>query len=65
MTQTIWNQRYNPCKGCKDRYRACQDTCKKPERLAWLEEQKKINENRRNYRAPAWVRPESRVRKWK
>lgn len=43
----------NPCKGCPDRYTACADHCEKPERLAWVEEQKKIRENRRAHYALA------------
>ena len=26
-----------PCYKCTDRYRACQDTCRKPEYIAWRE----------------------------
>ncbi|MBO5953463.1 MAG: hypothetical protein J6Q53_05025 [Oscillospiraceae bacterium] len=48
------NERYNPCKGCPDRYLACSDHCKKPERLAWLEEQEIIRQNRKKYSCPIW-----------
>lgn len=61
MMQHLNSQRPNPCHHCPDRYIACSDHCKKPERLAWVAEMKKINVNRRNYRAPAWVRPEGHV----
>ena len=52
MTETIFNGRYNPRKGCQDRYPACSDHCQKPEFLAWKEEQAKIKEARRNYLPP-------------
>lgn len=41
--------RYNPCKGCKDRYPACSDHCEKPDKLAWNAEQEKIREAKRRY----------------
>lgn len=63
MIETVCNHRPNPCRGCPDRYPACQDHCQKPERLAWKAEQEKIRENRKNYRAPAWIRHESLVRR--
>ena len=65
MTEYLNSQRPNPCKDCKERYISCQDKCQKPERLAWLAEMKKINENRRKYQSPAWARRESRVRRHK
>lgn len=65
MTETINSQRPNPCHHCQDRYLACQDYCQKPERLAWLAEMKKINENRRKYRTPVWFSQESYVRRHK
>ena len=55
MTQTFAARRYNPCKGCQDRYPACSDHCEKPEFLAWKEEQALIRKNRRDYRPPAWM----------
>lgn len=58
MTETIFNGRHNPCKGCKDRYPACSAHCQKPEFLAWQEEQDKIREARRNYLPPRWKYPE-------
>ena len=57
------NERPNPCKDCLDRYPACSDHCKKPEKLAWKAEQEKIRENRKNYRSPAWIRRESLIRR--
>ena len=65
MTETLNSQRPNPCHNCPDRYIACGDHCRKPERLAWLEERRKIRENRKNYRAPAWISQESYVRRHK
>lgn len=62
MSSVYSNQRPNPCNGCPDRYIACSDHCQKPEHLEWKEEQEKIRENRKNYRAPAWVRQESSTR---
>jgi endogenous inhibitor of DNA gyrase (YacG/DUF329 family) len=41
--------RFNPCKGCADRYPACSGKCKKPEFLAWKSEQEKIRANRAKY----------------
>ena len=38
--------RKTPCQGCPDRYTACSDHCKKPEFLAWKEEQETIRRNR-------------------
>lgn len=57
MTGTITSERYNPCKGCPDRYRACSDHCKKPEYLKWKAEQETIRKNRKNYMSnstPIW-----------
>lgn len=65
MTEYLNSQRPNPCHNCPDRYIACQDHCRKPERLAWLAEMKKINEARRKYQAPIWASEEPRVRKHK
>lgn len=42
--------RNNPCYGCPDRYPACSDHCRKPDFLAWREEQEKIRANREKYR---------------
>ena len=58
MTETLNSQRYNPCKGCPDRYYACSDHCQKPEYLAWKEEQARIKKAKDNYRPPSWARPE-------
>ena len=33
-----------------------------PERLKWLEESRKITENRKKYRPPVWASPEGYVR---
>ena len=38
--------RYNPCRGCQDRYPACSDHCEKPDFLEWKLEQALIRENR-------------------
>ena len=62
MTETLQSQRYNPCKGCPPRSAehpdgrtpGCSDHCKKPEYLAWKEEQETIRRNKRNYQCPAW-----------
>ena len=35
MGKPLWNDRYNPCKGCPDRYPACSGKCEKPEFLAF------------------------------
>lgn len=51
---TIRSRRPNPCKGCPDRYPACSARCRKPEKLAWEEEQKKIREARKRYECPIW-----------
>jgi hypothetical protein len=48
----------NPCKDCPDRYPACSGHCKKPEYLAYREEQAKIKAARDAYHSPAWVSPE-------
>lgn len=62
MTETIRSGRHNPCKGCPDRYTACSDHCKKPEYLAWKEEQARIREARRKYKPGAWQYPEASVK---
>ena len=49
MTETIRNFRYQPCKGCPDRYTACSDHCQKPDFLKWKAEQAKIREARKQY----------------
>ena len=54
MTETIRSQRPGPCKGCPGRVIACSDHCKKPEYLAWKEEQETIRRNKRNYQCPVW-----------
>ena len=36
-----------PCYGCEDRYRACQDTCKKPEYIAFIEKSEKAKKAKR------------------
>lgn len=55
MTETLSSARYNPCKGCPDRYRACSDHCKKPEYLKWKKEQETIRQNRKKYNTPIWT----------
>lgn len=55
MTETLTNNRHNPCKGCQDRYTACSDHCQKPEFLAWKAEQAKIRAAKRAYREPVWI----------
>lgn len=59
MTETIRSNRHNPCKGCPDRYRACSDHCKKPEYLAFREEQDRIRKARAAYYAPVWSHAET------
>lgn len=59
MTETICNNRPNPCKGCPDRYPGCEDHCEKPAHKAWKAEQEIIKENRKRYRSPAWIKPEA------
>lgn len=54
MTETIQSDRYNPCKGCPDRYPACSAHCEKPKYKEWKEEQARIRENRKNYNCPIW-----------
>ena len=49
MAGNLNRGRDNPCYGCPDRYPACSDHCKKPDFLAWREEQKRIRENRAKY----------------
>lgn len=58
MTETIRSKRPGPCKGCPDRYTACADHCRKPEYLAWREEQARIRKAKQAYRDPAWARAE-------
>lgn len=62
MTETFHNKRYNPCKGCPDRYPACSDHCEKPNFLEWKAEQKKIREARNAYLSPKWKYPEPVVK---
>lgn len=50
----------SPCHHCPDRYPACSDHCRKPEYIAYREEQAKIKAARKKYIAPAWARGESR-----
>lgn len=59
MTETIQSHRYNPCKGCPDRYIACSDHCQKPEFLKWKDEQALIRKNRKAYHSSSWQHPES------
>ena len=59
MTETIRNQRPTPCKGCPDRNTACSDHCKKPEYLAWKEEQDKIRKAKKAYYQPVWATAET------
>lgn len=58
MTETIRNQRYNPCKGCPDRYPACSGHCQKPAFLEWKAEQEKIRQARKAYMPPKWKHDE-------
>ena len=58
MTETVFSKRRGPCKDCPDRYFACSDHCRKPDFLAWKQEQNTIRENKRNYRSPAWASEE-------
>lgn len=41
--------RFNPCRGCPDRYSACSDHCTKPDFLKWKAEQETIRQNKRDY----------------
>jgi len=59
MTETFHSQRYNPCKGCPDRYTACSDHCRKESFLAWKEEQEKIRKAKKSYYQPAWATAET------
>ena len=58
MTDTIRETRYNPCKGCPDRYPACSAHCKKDAYLKWKAEQETIRRNRKAYNEGAWFREE-------
>jgi endogenous inhibitor of DNA gyrase (YacG/DUF329 family) len=58
MTDTIRGTRYNPCKGCPDRYPACSAYCQKEEYLKWKAEQETIRRNRKAYNEGAWFREE-------
>lgn len=40
-----------PCSGCRDRYTACSDHCKKPEYLNWRKELETIRHNRQKDRS--------------
>lgn len=62
MTETLTSNRYNPCKGCPDRYTACSDHCQKPEFLAWKAEQKKIRDAKQAYKPGVWQYPEASVK---
>ena len=55
MTDTIRSKRPQPCNGCQDRYTACSDHCKKPDYLAWREEQARIKAAQKAYQSPAWL----------
>ena len=59
MTEALRSQRYNPCKGCPDRYTACSDHCRKENFLAWKEEQAKIRKAKKAYYQPAWATAET------
>lgn len=48
----------NPCNGCPDRYPGCSGHCRKPEYLAYREEQARIKKAKEAYHSPAWVSPE-------
>lgn len=58
MTDTIRSQRIGPCKGCPDKVPACADHCRKPEYLAWREEQARIRKAMKDYRPPVWGKAE-------
>lgn len=58
MTETFHNGRYNPCRGCPDRYPACSGHCEKPEFLKYKEKQELIRKNRAAYTSPQWAQPE-------
>ena len=48
MSETPWRDTESrnkpPCQGCRDRYLACSDHCKKPQFLAWKEEKWRIDQ---------------------
>ena len=48
----------NPCQGCPDRYTACADHCRKPEYLAYREEQARIRKARQAYQNGIWSNEE-------
>lgn len=52
------NRKASPCRGCPDRFPACSDHCRKPEYLAYREEQARIKAAKEAYRPPAWTWPE-------
>lgn len=57
MTETIFGERYNPCKGCPDRDPGCWGSCTKEPYLKWKAEQELIRQNRKNYMSnstPIW-----------
>ena len=58
MTETIRSKRPGPCKGCPDRVTACSDHCRKPEYLAWKEEQARIRAARKVYDSRVWAHEE-------
>ena len=53
MVETIHSNRYNPCKGCPDRYPACSDHCRKQAYLDWKAEQKKSGKQELHTRLPS------------
>lgn len=62
MTETIRSSRNMPCKDCPDRYPACSDHCKKPEFIAWKEEQARIREAKRR-ESEIWGYTANEIRK--
>lgn len=59
MTETLFSNRPNPCKGCGDRYPACSGHCQKPEYIAHKAEQEKIRKARRAYQSSIWTHEET------
>lgn len=62
MTETIRSSRNMPRKDCPDRYPACSDHCKKPEFIAWKEEQARIREAKRR-ESEIWGYTANEIRK--
>lgn len=58
MITTVKADRYNPCRGCPDRYPACSDHCMKDAFLKWKAEQDLIRKNRKAYNQSIWSNEE-------